>query len=67
VFARSDLSDFTLDVVATFIETEKQCAKMIFRGSRGFAALLSFIAELGLCVACDCREGSVPAGVGIMH
>jgi len=65
VIARSDLTDFTLDVVATFIETEKQCAKMTYKGFRGFAALLSFIAKLDLCVACDYRQGSVPAGVGI--
>jgi hypothetical protein len=65
VIARSDQTDFTLDVDATFIETEKQCARMTYKGFRGFAALLSFIAELDLCVACDYRQGSVPAGVGI--
>jgi hypothetical protein len=65
VIARSDQKDFTLDVDATFIATEKQCAKMTYKGFRGFAALLSFIAELDLCVACDYRQGSVPAGVGI--
>ena len=65
VIARSDQTDFTLDVDATFIETEKQCARMTYKGFRGFAALLSFIAELDLCVACDYRQGSVPAGVGV--
>jgi Transposase DDE domain group 1 len=65
VIARSTQTDFTLDVDATFIETEKQCAKMTYKGFRGFAALLSFIAELDLCVACDYRQGSVPAGVGV--
>ncbi|MEO0081919.1 MAG: hypothetical protein ABIL25_06465 [candidate division WOR-3 bacterium] len=29
------------------------------------APLLSFLAELGLCVACDFQNGNVPAGVGI--
>jgi hypothetical protein len=65
VIARSDQADFTLDVDATFIETEKRCAKMTYKGFRWVAALLSFIAELDLCVACDYRQGSVPAGVGV--
>ena len=65
VIARSTQTDFTLDVDATFIETEKRCAEMTYKGFRAFAALLSFIAELDLCVACNYRQGSVPAGVGV--
>jgi hypothetical protein len=65
VIARSDQTDFTLDVDATFIETEKRCAEMTYKGFRAFAALLSFVAELDLCVACNYRQGSVPAGVGV--
>ena len=65
VIARDDRSDFTLDVDATMIETRKQCADMTYLGCRAFQALLSFIAELDLCVACDYRQGSVHAGVGV--
>jgi len=65
VIVRSDANDFTLDVDATMIETKKQCADMTYLGCRAFQALLSFIAELDLCVACDYRQGSVPAGVGV--
>jgi len=65
VIARSDKADFTLDVDATMIETRKQCADMTYLGCRAFQALLSFIAELDLCVACDYRQGSVPAGSGV--
>jgi hypothetical protein len=65
VIARSDKDDFTLDVDATMIETRKQCADMTYLGCRAFQALLSFISELDLCVACDYRQGSVPAGSGV--
>ena len=65
VIVSSDRDDFTLDVDATMIETRKQCAAMTYLGHRAFQALLSFIAELDLCVACDYRQGSVQAGVGV--
>jgi len=65
VIVRSDANDFTMDVDATMVETKKQCADMTYLGCRAFQALLSFIAELDLCVACDYRQGSVSAGVGV--
>jgi hypothetical protein len=65
VIIRSERNDFTMDVDATMVETKKQCADMTYLGHRAFQALLSFIAELDLCVACDCRQGSVPAGSGV--
>jgi hypothetical protein len=65
VIVRSDQDDFTMDVDATMIETKKQCADMTYLGCRAFQALLSFIAELDLCVACDYRQGSVSAGSGV--
>jgi len=65
VIVRSDKNDFTMDVDATMVETKKQCADMTYLGHRAFQALLSFIAELDLCVACDYRQGSVPAGSGV--
>jgi len=66
VIIRSESNDFTLEVDARMIETKKQCARMIYLGCRAFQALLSFIAELDLCVACDYRQGSVSAGCGVM-
>jgi hypothetical protein len=65
VIVRSDRDDFTLDVDATMIETKKQCAEMTYLGCRAFQALLSFIAELDVCVACDYRQGSVSPGFGV--
>jgi len=65
LIVRSDKNDFTLDVDATMIETKKQCAAMTYQGCRAFQALLSFIAELDVCVACDYRQGSVAPGEGV--
>jgi len=66
VIVRSERNDFTMDVDATMVETMKQCSYMIYLGHRAFQSLLSFIAELDLCVACEYRQGSVPAGSGVM-
>jgi hypothetical protein len=65
LIVRSDKNDFTLDVDATMIETKKQCAAVTYHGCRAFQALLSFIAELDVCVACDYRQGSVAPGEGV--
>jgi hypothetical protein len=65
LIVRSDKNDFTLDVDATMIETKKRCAAMTYQGCRAFQALLSFIAELDVCVACDYRQGSVAPGEGV--
>ena len=65
LIVRSDRNDFTLDVDATMIETKKRCAAMTYLGCRAFQALLSFVAELDVCVACDYRQGSVAPGEGV--
>ncbi len=65
MIARSNENDFTLDIDATMIETKKHCADMTYLGCRAFQALLSFSAELDLCVACDYRQGSGPAGTDV--
>lgn len=62
VFVRSERYDFTMDVDAGMVESKRQCADMIYLGCRAFQALLSLFAVLDLCVACDYRQGSVPAG-----
>ena len=63
--ARSELTEFTLDTDATLIETEKSSAKLSYEGFKAFAPLLSFLAELGLCVAGEYRNGNVSPTVGI--
>jgi len=62
---KSAVSEFTLDIDATLIETEKQTAKMSYEGYTAFSPLLGYLAESGLCVSADFRNGNVPAGVGI--
>jgi len=65
LIVRSNENNFTLDVDATTIETKKQCAEVTYLGCRAFQALLSFIAELDVCVACDYRQGSISPGDGV--
>lgn len=62
---QSEVSEYTLDVDATLIATEKQTARMSYDGYTAFAPLLGYLAESGLCVSADFRNGNVPAGVGI--
>ena len=65
IIAKSQVTNFTLDTDATLIGTEKKTAEKCYKGFRAFAPLFSFLAELGLCVACEFRNGNVPAGVGV--
>ncbi|MEA3306530.1 MAG: IS1380 family transposase, partial [Elusimicrobiota bacterium] len=65
VIGRSGKDNFTLDTDATFIETEKECAEMTYKGFTAFSSLLSFIADLDLCVHDDYRNGAKHAGAGI--
>lgn len=65
IIAGSKIQEFTLDIDATLIETEKRTAEKCYKGFRAFAPLLSFLSELGLCVVSKFRNGDVPAGVGI--
>ena len=64
IIRRSGKDNFTLDTDATLIETEKECAEMNYKGFTAFSVLLSFLADLDLCVCSDYRNGAVHAGVG---
>lgn len=61
----SGKDNFTVDTDATFIETEKKCAQMTYKGFTAFSSLLSFISDLDLCVCDDYRNGAKHAGAGI--
>lgn len=65
IILRSGKDNFILDTDATLIESEKTCAEMTYKGFTAFSALLSFIADLDLCVCDDFRNGAVHAGQGI--
>ncbi|MBU0672644.1 MAG: IS1380 family transposase [Candidatus Margulisbacteria bacterium] len=64
IVLRSDKDDFTLDTDATLIETQKACAEMSYKGFTSFSVLLSFLADLDLCVCSDYRNGAAHAGTG---
>ncbi len=65
VITRSGKDNFTVDTDATFIETGKECAEMTYKGFTAFSSLLSFIADIDLCVCDDYRNGAKHAGSGI--
>ena len=65
IIIKSNMDNFTLDTDATLVETEKECAQMTYKGFTAFSSLLSFIADLDLCICNDYRNGAVHAGVGI--
>ena len=64
IIKRSGKDHFTLDTDATLIETEKECAEMNYKGFTAFSVLLSFLADLDLCVCSDYRNGAIHAGAG---
>lgn len=64
IVLRSDKNNFTLDTDATLIETQKACAEMNYKGFTAFSVLLSFLADLDLCVCADYRNGAAHAGTG---
>jgi hypothetical protein len=67
VLKRDIGNEYTLDVDATIIETEKNDATMTYKGIKGNSVLLSFIPEVDLCMREDYREGSVNAGYKILE
>lgn len=58
---RLAVEEYTLDVDATVIESEKKEARWTYKKVRGYQPLLGFLAESGVCVAHEFREGNVAA------
>ena len=59
VLAQTKTTDFTLDTDATYMETDKDCAERNYEGVKSFSALMSFLAEVDLCLCCEYRNGNV--------
>jgi len=57
--------EYTLDVDAVVIESEKSEAQWTYKKEKGYQPLLGFLFELGLVIKDEFREGNVPAGSGI--
>ncbi len=50
--------DYTLDIDATGIESEKESAKMTYKGYPGYMPMVGHLAENGLVVGDEFREGN---------
>jgi hypothetical protein len=53
---------YTLDIDATGIEAEKESAKMTYKGYRGYMPMVGHLAENGLIVGEEFREGNDSPG-----
>ncbi len=66
VLARSlrddGLKSYTLDIDATPIEADKKSARMTYKGFRGYMPMVGHLAENGLVVADEFREGNDSPG-----
>ncbi len=51
---------YTLDIDATGILAEKELAKMTYKGFKGYTPIVGHIAENGLVLGDEFREGNVP-------
>ena len=72
---RTKSVDYTLDIDATIIESEKEAAHWTYKKIKGYQPILGFLQQegqllgevaplRGLIVADEFREGNVPAGAG---
>ena len=50
--------DYTLDIDATQIIAEKEAAKMTYKGARGYMPMVGHLAENGLIIGEEFREGN---------
>lgn len=67
IIKRSVEKDFTLDVDATLIETEKNDAEMTYKGYKGNSVLLGFLSEIDLCISNEYRKGNTHAGSNVLE
>jgi hypothetical protein len=58
------IKGYTLDIDATGIEAEKQCAQMTYKGYTGYMPMVGHLAENGLIVGDEFREGNASPGAG---
>jgi len=58
VLATSDCTAHTLDIDATQVVAEKESARWTYKGERGYMPMVGHLAETGLVVGEDFREGN---------
>jgi len=59
---RDGNSGYTLDIDATGIEAEKKSARMTYKGYTGYMPIVGHLAESGLVIGDDFREGNASPG-----
>ena len=57
-------TEYTLDMDATVIEAEKESAQWSYKGVKGYTPLVGHLAENGLVVGDEFREGNESPGAG---
>lgn len=66
VVSRLAAPDLTLDVDTTVIESEKKEAAWTYKKVRGYQPMLGYLAENGICLAHEFREGNINAQTGAL-
>ena len=61
---KEDRSEYTLDIDATQIVAEKETAKWTYKGEKGYMPLVGTLAENGLIVGEEFREGNAAPAAG---
>ena len=61
ITSRLGIREYTLDVDATVIESWKEEAKPTYKEVPGYQPILRFLAETGVCLSHEFREGNVAA------
>jgi hypothetical protein len=59
---RDTITDYTLDIDATQIVSEKEEAKVTYKGERGYMPIVGHLAENGLIIGDEFREGNDAPG-----
>jgi len=54
-----DIKNYTLNIDVTVIEAEKESAKPTYKGFKGYAPIIGHLAENGLIVGEEFREGNI--------
>jgi hypothetical protein len=67
IWKRLATAAYTLDVDATVIEAEKREAQWTYKKVRGYQPMLGFLAESGVCLTHEFREGNVTAQSGALR
>jgi hypothetical protein len=61
IWKRTARPEYTLDVDATVIEAEKKEAEWTYKKVKGYQPILGYLAENGVCLTHEFREGNVTA------